>query len=415
MSGGLGERAEPAASVAPARVTEDARAAPSVVETMLSLQRSAGNAAVGRLLRSRRQLARAPALPGFKQVGDTCGAASLVTALFVWDLERADPANHAVVHACDLLLTATDTRAFAASAGPKAEIKDVRTRAATPGTKLGQAEYAKLATAIATLYNAGAGADSADIFAYAQAMGLAPDTDEGGTQTLADILNTKAVRDLKPGEFGQVAWITGSGLGHAMTLGHHEDGTWYFSDQASPGTSLQSPTRADLVTRVGNYVRSSGGWLHGGTKGDWVRPPVIGFRPMGHVQGFLNRGPRLGPTNLLIRPGEQLAEIDAGGDVWGEVLTAWDYHSTHTTLAAAQAAIAADPGGHGGVIAERPKDMFHVVKTNPLAKDDNLKETKIDTGDSAKMVLVARKANFFSAWLVLSDAAGKKRAPFQVI
>ena len=119
MTAGVGEYAEPATEL-PARVVQDAPASLApLVETMLSLQRSAGNAAVGRLLRARRMLARAPALPGFKQVGDTCGAASLVTALFVWDLERADPSNRAVVHACDLLLTATDTKAFAGSTGPK--------------------------------------------------------------------------------------------------------------------------------------------------------------------------------------------------------------------------------------------------------------------------------------------------------
>jgi hypothetical protein len=66
------------------------------------------------------------------------------------------------------------------------------------------------------------------------------------------------------------------------------------------------------------------------------------------------------------------------------------------------------------VIVERPKDTFHVFKTNPLSKENNLKATKIDEGDSDKMVLVERKTTFFSAWLVLSDSAGKKRAPFKV-
>src|SRR4051794_3992400 len=253
MADGVRENAEPA-SAPPVGAVWDVRASsPSVVETVLSLQQSAGNAAVGRLLRSRRALARAPALPGFKQVGDTCGAASLVTALFVWDLERADPSNHAVVHACDLLLTPTDTKAFASSTSPKAEIQDIRTKASTAGTKLGQAEYAKLATAIATLYDAGAGASSEDIYAYSQAMGLAPGGGDGGS-TLAEILNSKSVGGLKPGEVGQLNWITSTGGGHAMSLGRHEDGTWFFSDQASPGASIQSPSPAELVARVASYV-----------------------------------------------------------------------------------------------------------------------------------------------------------------
>jgi hypothetical protein len=412
MAGGVGEFAEPATEP-PARVAQDAPASPaSLAETMLGLQRSAGNAAVGRLLRARRMLARAPALPGFKQAGDTCGAASLVTVLFVWDLERASPDNRAVVHACDLLLTATDTTAFAGGSGPKAAIRDVRKKAATTGTKLGQADYEKLATAIATLYNAGAGASSEDIHAYSRAMGLAPGGSDGGS-TLADILNSQSVKDLRAGEVGQLSWITRRGGGHAMALGRHEDGTWFFSDQVSPGASIQSPTQAELAARVGSYA-AFGGWLHTGSKAVWMNPPVVGFRPMGHIQDFLNRGPMLGPAHMLIRPGEQLAEIDAGGGTWGEVLTAWDYHSTHDTLTAATSAIGADPGGHGGVIVERPRNTFHVFKTNPLSKENNLKATKIDESDSDKMVLVERKKTFFSAWLVLSDSAGKKRAPFKV-
>jgi hypothetical protein len=411
MAGGVGEYAEPATE-APARAAPEAPASVvPLVETMLGLQRSAGNAAVGRLLRARRMLARAPALPAFTQVGDTCGAASLVTALFVWDLERADPTNRAVVHACDLVLTATDTGAFPDSAGPKADIKAIRKKAATPGTKLGQTEYADLATAIATLFNAGAGASSGDIHAYSKAMGLAPGGGHGGS-TLAEIVNSQSVKDLKPGEVGQLTWITRRGGGHAMTLGRHEDGKWFFSDQAK-GARIQSPTQADLASAILSYA-TFGDWLHDGSKADWFNPPVVGFRPMGNIQGFLNRGPMFGPTHMLIRPGEQLAEIDAGGGTWGEVLTAWDFHSTHDTLAAAQSAIGADPGGHGGVIVERPKDTFHVFKTNPLAKEDNLKQTKIDEGDSAKMVLVERRKNFLGAWLVLSDSAGAKRAPFKV-
>jgi hypothetical protein len=331
--------------------------------------------------------------------------------LFVWDLERADPTNRAVVHSCDLLLTATDTPKFPDSAGPKAEIRDVRKRAAAPGTKLGQADYAKLATAIATLYRAGAGASSEQIHAYSRAMGFASGAGDGGS-TLADILNGQSVRDLKPGEVGQLSWITRDGGGHAMTLGRHEDGKWFFSDQAK-GAGIQSSTQADLATAISSYA-TFGGWLHAGSKADWVNPPVVGFRPMGHIQDFLNRGPMAGPVHMLIRPGEQLAEIDAGGGTWGEVLTAWDYHSTHDTLAAAQSAIGADRGHHGGVIVERPKATFHVFKTNPLSDADNLKETKIDEGDSEKMVLVERRKTFFGAWLVLSDAAGAKRAPFKV-
>ena len=46
------------------------------------------------------------ALPGYSQAGDTCGAASLVTALLVWDRQHWDSSkpNHHVVDACNLVL-----------------------------------------------------------------------------------------------------------------------------------------------------------------------------------------------------------------------------------------------------------------------------------------------------------------------
>ena len=97
-------------------------------------------------------------------------------------------------------------------------------------------------------------------------------------------------------------------------------------------------------------------------------PPYIGFKAMGHIQAFLNRGPE-----GLITPGNNLAEVDAGWKSGGEVLTAWDYHSRWETLADAKPAIGRDPGPHGGVIVERPTGMFHVWKTNPVKDDDNLR------------------------------------------
>jgi hypothetical protein len=58
--------------------------------------------------------------------------------------------------------------------------------------------------------------------------------------------------------------------------------------------------------------------------------------------------------------------------------------------------------------------MFHIYKTNPIADAKNLKEAKIDTSDSREMVLGKRLGTFYSAWVVLSDAAGNKGTPFAV-
>jgi hypothetical protein len=374
-------------------------------ETVMRLQRTAGNGAVGAMLR-RRRLARAPKLPGFSQYGDTCGAASMVTALFLWDIERASPSNAAVVHACDLVLTAKDVSG--ANATGKKLVQEVRDLAMTPGHTLGEPEYQALAAGLALLYNGRAGMSSTDMHALAKAIGFGP-SGYGTGETLAQVLASDAVRNLKAGEVGQLNWVLQSGSGHAMLLGRHEDGTWFFSDQGpSPAAGIQRPKYDDLVSAVLAYA-GSGTWLFAGNKQDMkTLPPVTGFTVLGTAQPFLNRGPS------LISPGEELAEIDAGWGTTGEVIKAWDYHSRHETLADAKDAIAKDPGAHGGVIVERPRGMFHIWKTNPIKDKDNLKQTSIDDSDSSNMVLVKRIKTFYSAWVVLSDGNGVKSAPFEV-
>lgn len=401
------ERVEEAVPVpAPAALRAPGSSAPAVA-TMLWLQRSVGNAATGSFLRSRRRLmARMPKMPGFSQAGDTCGAASLVTALFLWDIERGSGNNAAVVHACDLVLTENDKAGVNATA--VAAVRTVRSLAMTPGYALGQKEYESLAMALALLYNGRAGMSSDNINALAKAIGFRPFA-TGGGDTLGQVLASDAVKKLQPGEVGQLNWVLVSGMGHAMLLGRHEDGNWFFSDQGvAPPHELQVAKYDDLVTAVVAYA-AAGSWLYPGNKLDLQSvPPVTGFIAMSHVQGFFNRGPS------LITPGEKLAEIDAGWKTTGEVISAWDYHSRHDTLAEAKDAITKDTGGHGGVIVERPKDMFHIYKTNPIKDKDNLKESKIDKSDSADMVLVKRIKTFYSVWVVLSDPAGNKGIPFEV-
>ena len=194
----------------------------------------------------RRRLARAPALPGFSQKGDTCGAASLVTALFMWDLERPSAGNTAVIHACDLVLTANDN----AKANKTAidSIKLVR-ESALAGTKLGQTDYEVLGMAFAILYNGRAGMSSGDIGKLANGMGFRPFADGSGA-TLAEVLASDAVTKLKPGEVGQLNWIIkATGAGHAMLLGRQEDGTWFFSDQGVV-TAEGDPARLGRRARV---------------------------------------------------------------------------------------------------------------------------------------------------------------------
>jgi hypothetical protein len=402
------EQVEAAASIPASRASQSAALEPgSLTSAILALQRSVGNRAATSVLRSRRLLARAPALPGFSQRGDTCGAASLVTALFLWDIERSSPDNRAVVHACDLVLTDRDV----AGANPvaKAAVSSVRALAMTLGHTLGQLEYEALSSALALLYNGRAGMSSSEISTLATGLGFRPSA-QGSGNTLGEILATDAVRNLKPGEVGQLNWIiAATGGGHAMLLGRNEDGTWFFSDQGqSPPKQIQTGTHPALVSAILMYA-SIGGWLYNGNKLDLQSiPPVVGFVVMSGIQGFLNRGPS------LITPGERLAEVDAGPLTTGEVITAWDYFGRFDSLAVAKDAIGKDTGANGGVIVERPRGMFHIYKTNPVTHKDNLKVTDIDKDDSADMVLVRRIKTFYSVWVVLADPSGTKSSPFEV-
>src|SRR5262245_1689800 len=177
---------------------------------MLWLQRSVGNAATVSYLRSRRRrLARMPKMPGFSQAGDTCGAASLVTALFLWDIERGSGNNAAVVHACDLVLTENDKAGVNTTA--VTAVRTVRALAMTPGYALGQKEYESLALALALLYNGRAGMSSDNIYALARAIGFRPFA-TGSGDTIGQVLASDAVKKLQPGEVGQLNWVLVSGM-----------------------------------------------------------------------------------------------------------------------------------------------------------------------------------------------------------
>ena len=193
----------------------------------------------------------------------------------------------------------------------------------TPGLTLGETDYQLLSTALALLFNGKAGMQSSDMHALAKAIGLAPSA-YGRGETLAQLLGSDAVKDLKPGEVGQLNWVLQAGSGHAMLLGRHQDGMWFFADQgASPAFGIQRASHAELVSGVVAYA-AGGSWLYGGNKQHLqTLPPVTGFTVLGGAQGFLNRGP------ALLVPGEKLAEIDAGVTTTGEIITAWDYHSRH--------------------------------------------------------------------------------------
>ena len=91
-------------------------------------------------------------LPGYSQAGDTCGAASLVTALLIWDREHWDPEhpNSRAVAAAQLVQGALEEHGAAAAARWSARPSDA-VREQTGGSAPDiQATYLELASAYAS-------------------------------------------------------------------------------------------------------------------------------------------------------------------------------------------------------------------------------------------------------------------------
>ena len=115
--------------------------------------------------------------------------------------------------------------------------------------------------------------------------------------------------------------------------------------------------------------------------------------------------------DVIMKPGDFIAEVDAS--VWhsGDRIVAWDFVARTTSLTDAKTEMNGAGTGSGGVILENPLGLFHVFKTS-LVSDTNVTETKIDESDS-KGGKVAQPKQFCHAWLQLRSAS-KTGSFFQV-
>lgn len=423
------------------RVEEDAGAvAPRVhpgstptVAGVLALQRAAGNAAACALVQrhsGQAVLARQadPLLPGFSQGEyDSCGAASLVTALMIWDRQRKDPGapNDLLVKACNLVLGRMDTSRsalVAKFAGMRADgnkiydaahkaIASVRDSAAAGG-KITADDYKVLALAIYRVFQTGAGLSISEIEAIQQNLGLATGQSQSA-DTLAAIFDTAVVSGLKPGQIAQAVWLRRSGNGvvpHVFLIGRLEDknGTWFLSDQGEdPAVELQAPDvtllRASTLQAASPQGRSS---LHTGAKPAILPPPWTGAKLLAGREGVRKK------AALVVTPGTFLAEVDAGIGTTGEGLVAWDFLGTFDSVSSAHVGYLGSGSGHGALVVEMPQGVFNLYKTNPVS-DANVTETSIDASDS-KGGLLAGPHIYFHAWLMLGTKLGRKMKAFQI-
>jgi hypothetical protein len=378
-------------------------------------------------------------LPNYQQQGDTCGAASLVNALLIWDREHWDPAhpNSRVVEACDLILLSierhgTDAAQRWARAHPlppcagdaacnlaawtrqrdtfTADLTRIRNSARTPGAMVSQADFQELGMCLYFLWNQGhgSGLGSPEIFNIQVALGLnsrvstsVPDFDA--------IFTNSIVTALAPDEMAQVFWIiAATGQQHAFILGRQSDGKWFLSDQGV-GVSYQADTLAELHRIVRFAAETGSYWLFTGSAQDAMTrfhqlPGYLGVQKLASAQGTHQA------VQQTIPAGSVLGQVDAGYTTIGDDINVGPFVGREYSLPAAQAMLPS--GGGGGVVVELPTGVFTVYTTSAVS-DANLDETSLDASDSANMLLGGAHS-YHHAWLVLGNRFGVRRAWWRV-
>jgi len=360
-----------------------------------------------------------PVLPGYSQVGKTCGAASLITALIVWDREQHDPSlpNNMVVMACDLILTYLAQYKDEVIKGwrkrddlnyePKEvynlaikRIEEIRDQARKPGVVINEQQYQEIAMTLYLLFvDETSGLKINQIEQIQRTLGLHTGQVESGLISYEDIWFNSIIRGLKPGEIAQVSWYVKTGP-HSFLIGRLQNEDWFLSDQGTrPATEIQAASLLDLKKKV-DAAAKSGYWIYTGkgfAAGVWT-----GIKLLAGPKGVMKA------VAGLVAPDTFLAEVDAGLLTLGERVYSGSFLSRHYKFNEAKHA-ANSLSLHGALIIEMPAGVYSVYQTN-LVSESNSKVTNIDEADSTGGLLMQRK--FHSAWLRVNS--GKTSTLFRV-
>jgi hypothetical protein len=381
-------------------------------------------------------------LPGYSQEGDSCGAASLVSALVIWDREHWDATqpNNRVVSACNLVLIEIARNGEAAvrrwaerPAGPIRDIcgtdrdcaemgyglvrdrfvndlESMRDRARAPGAMFPEVDYQQLGLALYFLWDQtpGRGLSSTEIERIQRSLGLQT-LDSGNVQSFDEIFTHSITTSLAADEFAQVLWIVRTGQQHAFLIGRLQSGGWILSDQGpSPAVEFRASSLADLRSAVRLSADSGQYWLFTGTTQQFIER--VGTLP--GWTGVKRLGPHTATPEAahdIVAPDAFLGEVDAGWTTIGSTLNRRAFVAQVYSLAGAQAALPA--GDEGGLIVELPRGVFTVYTTTSVS-DANLSQTALDASDSSGGVLAGRSV--LHAWLILSTSAGRRGTWFPV-
>lgn len=382
-------------------------------------------------------------LPGYSQAGDTCGAASLVTALLIWDREHWNPAepNSRVVTACNLILAELARsrddaiKRWTSRPSPEvskrcggdrgcieqaytdlstnfvAELQRIRAAGRAPGATISEGDYQRLGFALYFLWReggAGAGLSSVEIERIQDGLGLKTMT-SGNVQGFDDIFRDASLVGLQPDQFAQVFWFVRTGRQHAFLVGRLGTGEWFLSDQGPvPAAQFRASSLAALREAVRRAADSGSYWLFTGTMADYMHR----FHVLPGWTGIKLLGPQAGTetkAEALVAPGTELGEVDAGPLTIGDTITSGAFLARRYSLSEAQAQLPAASGG--GLIVEMPAGVFSLYATSAVTKA-NLGQTSLDAADSAGMLLA--RPTFVHAWLIPGTASGARGAWFQV-
>ena len=360
-------------------------------------------------------------LPGYSQESHTCGAASLVTALMVWDREYSKPdmPHELVVTAINLILTWLVDNYQAKIDGWNKQgidgeglyqkidkrLKDIRNAARRSDSTISEIDYQDLSSALYALYmeNPSRGLSISQILSLHSRLGLNTGQSDARVNRFHDIVASPLLNELKPGQIAQVAWYTTrtneqneqgqyAVRNHAFIIGRFKRGEWFLSDQGmQPSTELIAP---DYITLMRDLVHASNVGKSSILTSDSA---IIILGAWTGIKLLAGPGAVLEKAAGLIPPRTYLGKVDAGFLTIGDKIYSGQFISRHYSRSDAH--LAAEKITRSGVlIVEMPEGVFNIYETGKV----RTRNVGVQSLDNPEGGLLTRKT-FFSAELVLTD------------
>ncbi|WP_338844440.1 DUF4157 domain-containing protein [Massilia sp. W12] len=401
------------------------------------------------------RLAQCEELPGFSQNSEgsrnnSCGAASLVTALLIWDRERKNPnaPNTLLIAALNnVLLDITqqlstlqrqlnktqqlggNTNRLQAEFDKLKKIypvlQELRNQAQSADGKFDQADYEYLGQALYALQKEEhtEGIKLGGQRSLQKKLGMdAPGISDPGRRVSFDEL-LKPLSALRPGQIAQVSWFSRGALNqrgegvftpHAFLLGRLQRGAWFVSDQGSlPPFQLEAESLEALKQGIRQHTSQNNKGIH--TGGYPAQADLLsdgGVSEVGLTILANQGGIEAKVQSALLQNGEFLAEVDNSIVRFGDKIRVTGFIAYAHSLEEARQIMARSGSDGGAAMVEKPQGLFAIYKTN-LVSEHNAQAGQVDANDSSGGAFSSSPQRFFQAWLQLRSPSGRG-ALFQV-